>query len=192
MARPHQDTETEIKLAVPDAASALRLLRSAGFRVSRRRVFEGNTMFDTPDRSLRSAGLLLRVRQAGRYATVTYKGQANAGKHKSREELEFGISDAGAAAQVLGRLGFEPAFRYEKYRTEFRLPHSRGQATLDETPVGVYVELEGTPRWIDRTARALGFSESDYITASYGRLYLRWCESQGVEPSHMVFPEQHK
>ena len=59
-------------------------------------------------------------------------------------------------------------FRYEKYRTEFRQPRRAGVAMLDETPVGVYLELEGTPHWIDRTARRLGFQESDYITASYG------------------------
>jgi adenylate cyclase class 2 len=60
-------------------------------------------------------------------------------------------------------------------------------ATLDETPIGVYMELEGSPRWIDRAARRLGFSERDYITASYGRLYLEWCAAQKIEPGHMVF-----
>jgi hypothetical protein len=54
-------------------------------------------------------------------------------------------------------------------------------------PIGTYLELEGAPRWIDRTARALGFGPPDYITASYGRLYLEWCAREGREPSHMVF-----
>jgi hypothetical protein len=34
---------------------------------------------------------------------------------------------------------------------------------LDETPAGVFLELEGPSRWIDRTARRLGFAESDYL-----------------------------
>ena len=46
--------ETEIKLAVKDARSARRLLRMAGFVVSQRRVFEANTVFDTPEQSLRT------------------------------------------------------------------------------------------------------------------------------------------
>jgi adenylate cyclase class 2 len=58
---------------------------------------------------------------------------------------------------------------------------------LDETPVGVYLELEGTPHWIDLTARRLGFQESDYITASYGRVYLDWCAARGCKPGDMTF-----
>ncbi len=183
----HIAQETEIKLAVPDARFARRLLRTAGFRVSRPRVFEANTVFDTPRRSLRRAATLLRVRQAGGTVTLTYKGRAVAGRHKSREELELEIPDAGAIAAILARLGFEAAFRYEKCRTEFRQPRRSGIIMLDETPVGVFLELEGTAHWIDRTARKLGFEESHYITASYGRLYLEWCKRRRVKPSNMVF-----
>jgi adenylate cyclase class 2 len=118
--------------------------------------------------------------------TLTYKGRPAVGRHKSREELELEVSAAPPMAAILDRLGFRPVFRYEKYRTEYRRPGSAGVATVDETPVGVFLELEGPPRWIDRTARALGFSERDYITASYGRLYLEWCERNGVAPGNML------
>jgi adenylate cyclase class 2 len=178
--------EIEIKLPATDAAMARGLLRRAGFRVSRRRVFEANTVFDTPELGLRAALRLLRVREAGGVVTLTYKGQPAVGRHKSREELELEVSAAPAMAAILDRLGFRPVFRYEKYRTEFRKPGSAGVATVDETPVGVYLELEGAPRWIDRTARALGFGDADYITASYGRLYLEWCGRNGVEPGDML------
>ena len=47
--------ETEIKLAVKDTRSARRLLREAGFVVSRPRVFEANTVFDTPQQILRNS-----------------------------------------------------------------------------------------------------------------------------------------
>jgi adenylate cyclase class 2 len=179
--------ETEIKLAVPDPKTARRLLTAAGFRVSLRRVFEANTVFDTPERSLRQAANLLRVREAGGTATVTYKGPPVAGRHKSREELEVEMTDAAAMAAILARLGFQPTWRYEKYRTEFRQPRRAGVAMLDETPIGVYLELEGTAPWIDRTARHLGFLETDYITSSYARLYLEWCGRRGRKASYMVF-----
>ena len=52
---PNSAHETEIKLAVPDARTARRFLRAAGFRVSRPRVFESNTIFDTPESGLRQA-----------------------------------------------------------------------------------------------------------------------------------------
>jgi adenylate cyclase class 2 len=184
---PHGTLETEIKLAVPDAKFARRLLRAAGFRVSRPRVFEANTVFDTSRRSLRKAAALLRVRQAGGTNTLTYKGRPASGRHKSREELELEISDATAMAAVLARLGFHPASRYEKYRTEFRQPRRSGIIMLDETPIGVFLELEGTSHWIDRAARKLGFPEIHYITASYSRLYMEWCQRHQVKPSSMVF-----
>jgi len=179
--------EIEIKLAVPDAKRGQRLLRAAGFRVSKGRVFESNTIFDTPKLALRKSRTLLRVREAGGVRTLTYKGRPDVAKHKSREELEIEISGARAMSIIFERLGFRPAFRYEKYRTEYRQGGSSGFATLDETPVGVYLELEGTPHWIDRTSRKLGFEEKDYITASYARLYLDWCERRGLKPTNMLF-----
>src|SRR5580698_4749335 len=101
-------TETEIKLAVADVRTARKLLRGAGFTVSRRRVFEGNVIFDTPGLTLRSASTLLRMRQAGRLTTVTYKGKPLVGKHKSREELELSISDASTMDAIFERLGYRP------------------------------------------------------------------------------------
>ena len=80
--------ETEIKLAVPDVQSARRMLRRAGFRVTRPRVFEANTVFDTATLTLRKSARLLRVRTAGTVATLTFKGKPVGGRHKSREELE--------------------------------------------------------------------------------------------------------
>jgi len=180
--------ETEIKLALGNAPAGRAALRRAGFRVSKRRVFERNTVFDTPARTLREAGCLLRVRRAGRVATLTYKGPPDVSRYKSREELETGIADARAMTAVLERLGFEPVFRYEKHRTEYR-QSAGGTAALDETPIGVYLELEGSAGWIDRAARRLGFTESQYITASYAGLYFAWCDRRGIQPSNLVFGE---
>jgi len=180
-------TETEIKLAVADVRAARKLLRDAGFRISRRRVFESNVVFDTQGLALRQASSLLRVRKAGGETTVTYKGKPVAGKHKSREELELSVSNAGMMGAIFERLGYSPVFRYEKYRTEYRLERGGGVATLDETPVGIYLELEGSPAWIDRMSNRLGFGEQAYITASYARLYLDWCRKNGVQPTNMVF-----
>lgn len=178
--------ENEIKLAVADPAAARNLLRQAGFRLARRRVFEANTVFDTSKLTLRRGSRLLRLRRAGRTVTLTFKGRPLPGPHKNREELETRLPDAARFAAILARLGFHAVFRYEKYRTEFRMEPG-GLAMLDETPIGVYVELEGPPAWIDRTARRMGFTPRDYITASYGRLYLDWAKQQRRKPGNMVF-----
>ena len=178
--------EVEIKLAVPEAGAARRLLRGKGFRVIKPRVFESNDVFDTPELRLRESASLLRIRTVKRDVKVTFKGPPQESKHKSREELEVSASDAHTLAAILARLGFQRVFRYEKYRTEFQRGRT-GIVTIDETPIGTYLELEGPPGWIDRTARLLGFAEGDYITLSYGRLYLDWCASEGREPADMVF-----
>jgi len=180
--------ETEIKLRVASAREARGLLKTAGFSACRRRVIEDNVILDTPDLQVRKQGSVLRVRTAGGNATLTYKGPgAIGGRHKSREELEIAISDAATVLAILERLGFRPVFRYQKYRTEYCQPGARGVVMLDETPIGCYLEVEGSPRWIDRTARKLGFSEQDYITASYGALYVQFCVGQGTQAADMVF-----
>jgi adenylate cyclase class 2 len=182
-----QGREVEIKLAMNSVESARTVLRSGGFHVHRRRVFEANTVFDTADGALRTGGRLLRIRKAGKSVTLTYKGVATPGPHKSREEIETGLSSEPAAVAIFQSLGYLPLFRYEKYRTEFQQKSGGGTAMLDETPIGVYLELEGAPRWIDSTARRLGFTRADYITDSYGQLYFLWCENHRVPPTHMVF-----
>src|SRR5579872_4011298 len=180
-------TETEIKLPFPDTQTARQRLTAAGFRVYKRRVFEANTVFDTPRLALRRKALLLRLRQAGKLTILTYKGRPVPGKHKSREEREVQIPDSDTMAKILQGIGYAPVFRYEKYRTEFQQSTGHGIAMLDETPIGVFVELEGTPAWIDRTARRMQFSDADYITSSYGLLYREWCRRNHIRPTHMVF-----
>ena len=179
--------ETEIKLRLDSAAASRRLLGRLGFSVVKRRVFESNIIFDTPAGELRIGGKLLRMRQAGRRHTLAFKGPPVAGRYKSREELESEFADPVSMRRILERLGYAPVFRYEKYRTEFAGPDPAGALMLDETPIGPFLELEGPPRWIDRTARALGFSRTGYITASYGKLYLEHCQTKGVEPTNMIF-----
>ena len=163
------------------------MLEGAGFRVSKPRIFEANTLFDTPQGSLWRSGRLLRLRRAGPQGILTYKGASVPGKHKDREELETPVSDVNTMSEILARLDFTPGFRYEKYRTEYQRAGEAGLATLDETPIGVYLELEGTPAWIDAQARRLGIAESAYITSSYYGLYVDYCRRRGLEPTHMTF-----
>ena len=179
--------ETEIKLRV-EARAARRLLALHGFRVRRRRVLESNIVYDTPDLALRRQGRLLRLRRAGRRITLTYKGPATAARHKSREELECRVPNFELLDQIIKGIGFQPVFYYEKFRTEYSAELSTGTVTLDVTPIGDFLEMEGEPEWIDETARLLGFAESAYITASYAALYLDYCRTSGGPVTAMVFP----
>lgn len=122
---------------------------------------------------------------------VSADGRATS-KYKVREELELQISDGGMLTKILEALGMDGWFRYEKYRTTYKVDKSQRWAEgllieLDETPVGTFVELEGPGEAIDRAARELGFSRRDYITKSYLAVYVEECRRQGQEPRNMLF-----
>ncbi|MGD0580858.1 MAG: class IV adenylate cyclase [Bryobacteraceae bacterium] len=180
--------EIEVKLRVQDAERAAAVLLENGFLVVQPRAFEANEIFDTPERALRAERRLLRLREFAGAAIFTYKGTPEAGRHKSREELETVVSDPGALRQILERLGLRLFFRYEKYRTIYQRPDdTAGLAVLDETPIGVWLELEGEPEWIDRTAAQLGFTAQQYVTESYGGLWLKYCQEHAIDRPNMVF-----
>jgi len=180
--------EIEIKLRLPDQLAQMRrMLRESGFRIEKRRVFESNILLDNRKRTLRKHGKLLRVRSIDRYGLLTFKGPSEQGRYKKRWEIETHLNDSAAVEAILAHIGYHPVFRYEKFRTEYRARSGGGKALLDETPIGNFLELEGSPGWIDRTARRLGFSTSDYICRSYGYLYLAYCRERRIQPRNMTF-----
>ena len=182
--------ENEVKIAVGDAAKVRALLREHGFRVAGRRVFEQNIVLDDAQGSVRSSGRLLRLRAVGKKVVCTFKGPDLPGPHKRRHEREFLASSLEEALAVFAGLGFSPSWRYDKYRTEFTREGDAGVIMLDETPIGVFLELEGPARWIDRTAKELGFSRDSYILMSYARLHAQWRQEFGEGSGDMVFGGQ--
>jgi len=179
--------ENEVKIQLPETHAVLERLQGAGFSESAPRLFEANTLYDTKNNDLRQGSMLLRLRRMGDKHVITWKGRGEPGPHKSRPEVETRVNSGESMHQILGQLGFHPTFRYEKFRTEYSPKDGAGVVTIDETPIGNFLEIEGPPEWIDATAQRLGFSAEHYIVESYGRLYLAACERQGVQPTNMVF-----
>lgn len=182
--------ETEVKIRIGEPGEIIKRIRDAGFSPSVERLFEANTLYDKPNKELKNAGMLLRLREVGGKNVITWKGQGNAGRHKARPEIETTLGSAEKLGQILEKIGFERSFRYEKFRTEFRKEGVDGVITVDETPIGNFLELEGPGDWIDGTAGQLGFTEQQYILESYGRLYLEDCERRGVPPANMTFSSE--
>ncbi len=151
-------TETEVKIRLTEKAAILERIEHAGLTLSVARQFEANTLYDTPDQSLRGREMLLRLRQIGDKAVVTWKGPGHPGPYKSRPELETSVGSIEILGEILMQVGYQPFFRYEKYRTEFVRQNRLGVVTVDETPIGDFLELEGPGDWIDEMAAQLGFS----------------------------------
>jgi adenylate cyclase class 2 len=180
--------ETEVKIRfAPGAAAARDLIERHGYVLLEPRTLESDRIFDRSVSELKSADQLLRLRRAGALSTVTYKGPADRQRYKTREEIEFDVSDPDAFELVLARLGYTPRFRYEKFRTKFASPLEPGLITIDETPIGVFLELEGEAAWIDRTAARLGFSAAEYCTVSYASLYREYLLAHEGASADMVF-----
>src|ERR1035438_7712828 len=177
---PSFKPEIEVKIAVQSVAAARKVIRNAGFTIHVPRVFEANVLYDFADLRLRNQGKLVRLREAGKICTLTFKGKSADTRHKVREEVETMLKNAEAMRRVFEELELKAVFRYEKYRTEYTTNTGHGVVTLDETPIGAFLEVEGPARWIDRTAKLLGFSPDDYITASYGALYLQYCREHRI------------
>ncbi|GAC1621326.1 MAG: hypothetical protein PVS2B2_20420 [Candidatus Acidiferrum sp.] len=115
--------------------------------------------------------------------------------HKVRDEIETVVTDAATLATIFEGLGMRGWFRYEKYRTTYRLRARWAKGLLielDETPVGNFVELEGPPKTIDRAATELGFSKKDYVLKNYLTLYREECRKRGVTPRDMLFTKRQK
>lgn len=176
--------ESEVKLRFPSAADALAALDRIGAVPVRAREFEDNLLYDLPGKPLGSSGRLLRLRRAGGRATLTYKAPVSGPtRHKVREEHESRVEDADALARILEGLGYAPVWRYQKYRSTFAVDDV--EVTVDETPIGCWVEVEGPPERIDVVAASLGCGPDRFVTGTYFDLHR---EESGDEAGDLVFP----
>ncbi len=216
-----RETEIKLAISDEKALRrALQKLKAVPVSKTSPRVHELNVLFDTEDGALAKRGQLMRIRtettepprKAGRAknkasdlkqrVVLTFKRPVDGeepvskphggGRYKVREELELEVSDGGTLTKIFDGLRLDGWFRYEKYRTTYKLGAAKtwGKELLvevDETPVGTFVELEGPAEAIDKAAEALGFSKRDYISKSYLELYVEECRRRGEQPRHMLF-----
>jgi adenylate cyclase class 2 len=185
MATNNVEREIKLRYASPDEARAAVL--AAGATPLRGRRLQEDCLLDTDDGQLRARGTVLRVRLEGGKSRITFKGAPQPGTMKIREELETVVGDGEILLRVLEELGFRPWFRYQKYREE--LAHEDVVVAIDETPVGTFVELEGSAEGITTVAGLLGRSPSEYVLDSYRTLFVNWQRERRTTGRDMVFEE---
>jgi adenylate cyclase class 2 len=175
----NDNLEVEVKLKVKDnnAAAIRKKLGILGFNLAMEESFEHNIVFDTEEKDLKKKHQLLRLRQVNNHTILTFKRPAEKkveeGDYKIREELEIEVSDFETAQTILTGLGYEIVFIYEKYREVYKMETENGtvEIMIDRTPIGLFIEIEGSTAQIDTVAYQLGFEREDYITDNYRTLY---------------------
>jgi adenylate cyclase, class 2 len=177
--------EREVKLRFASAAEARAVVIAAGATPLLGRRLQEDAMLDMADQQLRLRGCGLRIRVEGGKSRLTFKGPVQPGIMKIREELETVVGDGAVLLRVLEELGLRVWFRYEKYREEFA--HEDVIVAIDETPVGVFVELEGGEHGIAAMAQALGRTTDDYLVDSYRGLFLQHQQASGLTGTDMLF-----
>jgi len=190
MAGPNSD-EVEIKFRIADIEDLDARLRRLGFQQVTPRTHEMNVLFDLPDHPLRDRGDLLRLRKYGESWVLTHKAKVKNdkkdGPHKTRIETETRVENGEKMECILRALQFEPSFRYEKFRAEWKAPGGEGHVVIDETPIGNFAEIEGPAEWIDPIASDLQIDRQQYITETYAGLFSSWKRETGSNAQEMTF-----
>jgi adenylate cyclase, class 2 len=195
--------EIEIKIRIDALPELQERLMAMGARMLHERGFEDNLVLDYPDLRLRCAGKLIRLRRYRDEQTLTYKGPATFQENvKSRVETEIRLDSLESTQLILAELGLYPVFQYQKFRTVFicdasfagrAKPGTNGppeaglQIMVDETPIGLFLELEGERALILKAAHFLGYGPESFIPQSYRDLYVDYCLEQGRTVGNMVF-----
>lgn len=181
-------TEIEVKLRLARKEEIPPKLEEAGARLVHPRAFEDNQLYDFPDFALKTRGAMLRVRTEDRGTVLTYKDAGRVeGGAKVRDEMEVTVSDGETIIAIITRLGLRQLFRYQKQRTIYAF--SELIITIDETPIGDFLEIEGPREMIDSFAARIGFAASDYIAKSYFALYQEYLTEKGLPFKDMLFRE---
>jgi len=158
-----------------------RLAEAGGERLGK--YFESNLVFDYPDRSLKSSGVLLRLRKKQGQALLTVKRPTEidvTSALKVYEEIETVVGDFSTMQAALEAVGFSVAFAYEKVRESWEYKNCK--ICLDRLPFGDYVEIEGTEETVPACANALGLGSYDISKSTYHDINVENRLENGLDP----------
>jgi adenylate cyclase, class 2 len=179
--------EREIKLRFASVEEARAAVHAAGAAPSRCRRLQEDVLLDDAQETLKRRRCVLRVRVESGRSLLTFKGPVQPSPMKLREEIETVVGDGDTLLRCLEQLGYSVWFRYQKYREEYALTDV--VIAIDETPVGVFVELEGDEHGILEATRALGRTTDDFLLDSYRSLFMEHRRAHGLPATDMLFDE---
>ena len=165
--------EIELKLKVESFEQIVEKLRQIGadFDDDYRQT---DHYFDDEEDSLVDSDRCLRLRRQHDHGDetfeLTYKGQRQNHRFKSRREIGIMVEKAEEMMEVFAALGYSERLMFEKRRQIWR---SDGcDIALDELPlIGKFVEIEGPgDESIEATQKRLGLGHLEHIEHSFAHL----------------------
>lgn len=179
--------ECEMKIKISDIRKIQNRLERIG-AYSEGCSLEKNWILDTSGGKNRGNGIVLRIRNnGGTGGVLTVKRPAKGGPFKTREELETRVECTETLLTQFKDIGYAVVWAYEKYRQTW---HWRDcKIMLDECPeIGCFIEIEGTPDTIRKTAAQLGLDPAMHISGGYRKLWRKHLNRLGQKKRHMLFP----
>ena len=161
--------EIEVKFYLPSVPLMCKAISGLD-AVNHGRVFEKNIRFENQGKSLRSQGILLRLRQDEKNRlTLKTKVQNPDPAFKMHHEFEVVVSDHDTMRMILEQLEYYPAQVYEKWRETFT--YRSAKLLIDTLPYGNFLEIEGDPDLIQDIAKKLGLDWNRRITMNYLEMF---------------------
>ncbi|MFA5612717.1 MAG: class IV adenylate cyclase [Anaerolineaceae bacterium] len=163
------DQEIEVKFLLKDLTALIQKIDQLNLSCTQKRVHEFNLRYDLPDGHLVAKKQVLRLRQDTQ-ALLTFKGPGVLDEGVLlRKEIEVSVSDFDTARRLLEALGYQVIMMYEKYRANYLMDGVI--LSVDETPFGLFIELEGeSPAQVKSAASLLGLDWRQRINLSYSAL----------------------
>jgi predicted adenylyl cyclase CyaB len=178
--------EIELKFKIENPGLIRKKLRNLKAKFIGK-AFEKTIKFDTKNDGLKKQGKFLRVR-TGFENEITFKKKINKfdKDFKEREEIEVEISDPEKMEKILENLGFTKKWLMEKYREKWILGNV--EVVIDKLPkMGYFIEIEGSKRAIQKTAKILGLDLKKRITETYWGLWKNYCQGKGIKEENIIF-----
>jgi adenylate cyclase class 2 len=139
--------------------------------------FEENTLYRGGRIDL--GGCSLRLRRVNGRSLLTFKQRfpgKSPIKHQREEETE--VADADAVAAILRSLGFRPALVYEKRRVRWNV--GKAEIAMDELPFGLFMEIEGSEKEIERVEKLLEAEAVPAVMETYPALTAQLGRKRGA------------
>lgn len=181
--------ELEVKFAVKSVEDILPRIFSLGAACEQPTQFESNIRWDDTEGTLTKNHQVLRLRNNGGTAVLTYKAENKNDKRLAdREEIETVVTNFENTRLILERLGYQIVFIYEKYRSIYRLNDTG--LFVDHTPIGDFIEIEGPDEdAIRKSAELLGLDWEERISKGYRPLFAEWKQRTAFSGRDMIFSE---